>query len=295
MIYGNRPEQCRSEKKRNMLIRMTGLFVLLFVLTAAQPALAAKKSAADAETGETVKTEETVQLVRGVNRGWVKRDGCFYYYNKKGKSVTGVKKIRGKYYYFDSNGIQRTGWRRVGKKVYYFQIENGKKGYQLFSQRVNGVRLKKNGAAKVTKAVRDKVDLLLRYQLLADQLEAYPREDKHSKLVRAFKYARDTVYQEVSVPSSGNWDQYGARRFLESRFAECIISACGFAYLANAIGYKDVTVRQYIHGHCEINRRIYDPGFAKTVSDWNYTTYFNRSYSDLPDWGTGDFINTRRI
>ena len=145
------------------------------------------------------------------------------------------------------------------------------------------------------RAVRNKVYLMVRYQKLIDQMTT-PLEDMHTKLVRAFKYARDTWYRDYGdIPTTGNWDQFCARRFLQSRYAECIISACGFAYLANAIGYKNVTVRQYTHGHCEIDRRIYDPGFAKTVSDYNYTVYFNRAYSDLPEWGTGDFINTRWI
>ena len=258
-------------------------------------AQAGKTSAEDSQTlTDEEETETKTEYIKGVNKGWVKRDGYVYYY-RDGKPLKGFKKIRGKYYYFDRYGRQRTGWRKVKKKFRYFRIRNGRKGYMLSGVKINGVKLKKNGTARITNRVKKKVDLLLRYQKLVDQMTV-PLEDNHTKLVRVFKYARDLNLKDLGDPTyAWNWDQIYAEMFLQSRYGDCVVASCGFAYMANAIGYENVSVRLYFHSHAEINKRIYDPGFAKTVSDYNYTQYFDRAYSDLPDWGTFPGINTRFI
>lgn len=248
----------------------------------------------DTDETEAKKSKPKDNYIKGVNKGWVKKNGYVYYY-KNGKPLRGLKTIRKRTYLFDSNGRQLTGWRKFKEKVHYFQIENGRKGYMLSGTRVNGVNIRKNGNAKAGGKARKKVELLLRYQKLIDGM-TYPLQDKHSKLVKAFKYARDFRQRDLGEPSYvWNWDQLAAERFLPYLNGDCVTAACGFAYMANAIGYKNVTVKLYYHCHCEINKRIYDPGFAQTVSDYNYTMYFNRAYSDLPTWGTGPGINTKYI
>ena len=52
--------------------------------------------------------------------GW-KTSGGKKYYVKKGKYVTGLKKISGNYYYFDADGVMQTGLQDVkGKKRYFY-------------------------------------------------------------------------------------------------------------------------------------------------------------------------------
>jgi|GEM_PF-1453350 len=67
---------------------------------------------------------------------WVKKSGKTYYYNGKGKKVTGLKKIKGSYYYFNKKGVlYKKGWKIVKGSKYYFAKTNGKayKGIKTIS------------------------------------------------------------------------------------------------------------------------------------------------------------------
>ena len=62
-----------------------------------------------------------------VKNTWIKKSGKTYYYNNKGKKVTGLKKIRSNYYYFDKKGVlYKKGWKTVKGGKYYFAKTNGK-------------------------------------------------------------------------------------------------------------------------------------------------------------------------
>ena len=55
-------------------------------------------------TGQDASAAEQEKPVK--KNGWVKQNGKKYYY-KKGKKVTGLKKIKGSYYYFSKRGVLR--------------------------------------------------------------------------------------------------------------------------------------------------------------------------------------------
>ena len=86
--------------------------------TAAAPAPAAAAAAATATTTAATPT------------GWQEIKGIWYYYDAKGKPVTGFKTISGKKYYFmDSRcngytdakkGQMATGWKKIAGNFYYF-------------------------------------------------------------------------------------------------------------------------------------------------------------------------------
>ena len=160
---------------------------------------------------------------------------------------------------------------------------------------VNGVPINKKGVAQVNSETAKKLELLTEFQELADTL-VRPAMPKNDKLVTVFKYARDKNYRSIGSPApEGHWDERLAEAFLNANWADCTMAATGFAYLANAVGYTNVSVRLYGHGHCEINRLIYDPGFAKTVGDDEYTRYFAKTYQELEAWYTSDDTPTRFI
>lgn len=57
---------------------------------------------------------------------WMSSSDNTYYYNKKGKKVTGLKKIKGQYYYFDKKGVlYKKGWKTLKGKKYYFAKKSG--------------------------------------------------------------------------------------------------------------------------------------------------------------------------
>lgn len=53
-------------------------------------------------------------------RGWVKVDGVWYYFDRNGNVKTGWIKDHGKWYYADSTGAMQTGVIKISGKVYYF-------------------------------------------------------------------------------------------------------------------------------------------------------------------------------
>ena len=248
---------------------------------------------ADAKTA--VKTTEQKKKKTSAKKGHWKTKHLYYFYIQNGKRVRGFKGIAGKYYYFSSQGIQLTGWRKINGKYRYFQIKNGKSGYMVKNKTVNGIHIDKKGVAAVNSETERKLRILTQFQSLADTL-VRPGMAKHDKLVTVFKYARDKNYRSIGSPSpTGHWDEMLAEAFLNADWADCTMAANGFAYLANAVGYTNVSVRLYGHGHCEIDRLIYDPGFAKTVADDEYTKYFAKTYAELEAWYTSDDTPTRFI
>lgn len=51
----------------------------------------------------------------------VKKSGNYYFYNSKGKKITGWKTVKGKKYYFDKKTKKAVkGYKMIGKKFYYF-------------------------------------------------------------------------------------------------------------------------------------------------------------------------------
>ena len=57
--------------------------------------------------------------IQEAKTGWVKEDGCWYYYNASGVKTTGWQKVGGVWYYMDSAGVMQTGWTKVGGVWYY--------------------------------------------------------------------------------------------------------------------------------------------------------------------------------
>ena len=84
--------------------------VLAFILPAAASVLG------HPPLGATVHAEEP---------GW-NRDENGWYYLRKGKRLTGFKKIGSAQYYFDENGYRVSGTVKIGKYTYLFRSGNGK-------------------------------------------------------------------------------------------------------------------------------------------------------------------------
>ena len=215
--------------------------------------------------------------------GWVKKNNYFYYYLTKSKKATGYVEIDGKQYLFDSQGRQQVGWRKVGKNVRYFKIKNGAGGFMVVNKTVNGVKLSKKGIAKSNDDVQTKIQLLLGYQKLADRL-VKPGMKYQKKLETFFLYARSRPFIATgNAAATKHWDQTMAMIFLQGQPVDCVMAACGFGYLANAVGAKKVKLLLYGHGHCDINDLAYDPTQAKDAPFSQWREYFGVSYKKRPE------------
>jgi len=98
--------------------------------TAAASAEAAAKVPATAAPAPAAAAAAAPAKAAATPTGWQEIKGTWYYYDAKGKPVTGFKTISGKKYYFmDSRcngytdakkGQMVTGWKKIADKFYYF-------------------------------------------------------------------------------------------------------------------------------------------------------------------------------
>ena len=268
-------------KRKGALIKLLCIAAMLAAwIASGRLEAGAAESSGTAEAGntQTAGSGKTDASAKEKSGRWVKKNGYYYYYLGKKKAV-GYIEIKGKYYLFDSAGRQMTGWRQVGKNVRYFRIKNGAKGYMVTGKKINGVKLDKKGVAKSNSDVSLKISLMLRYQKLADRL-VKPATPQEKKLYQVFMYARGRSFRETgNAPHTRHWDQEHARDFIMLGSVDCVMAACGFAYLANAIGYRNIVVRLYGHGHCEIGDLCYDPTCARTLPVSEYRNWYGISKS----------------
>lgn len=99
-----------------------------------------KKAAKASKTAKTKKKKTTVK------KGFVKKNGRWYYYNEQGKLQTGWIRVGSATYYGKKSGSHAgalvTGWVRSGGREYYFRRSGGKgKTGMMYTgtQKVNGI------------------------------------------------------------------------------------------------------------------------------------------------------------
>ena len=210
------------------------------------------------------------------SNGWVKKKNyCYYYQNKK--PVKGLQKINGRTYYFDSKGIQRTSWRKIGKSYYCFNAEEKSGGYLLTNTTKNGIQIGPDGKADVRqKRPNRKVQVMVKVSSLLDKIMTKSKKtlSRKKKLKLCYDYLRKKYpYRLVSHfrEKDPDFDLWSVEQLFKRHYADCVPYACTFAYLANALGYKDITILSwYIHkprktGHSwvQIGEKYYDVSLGR--------------------------------
>lgn len=208
---------------------------------------------------------------------WVTKKSKVYYYNNKGKKVTGLQKI-GKYqYYFDSKGVQRSGWRKIKNNYYFFQIKSGKKAYMAKSKTVNGIALDAKGRASKKGSNLRKLKLMVKANEIVDTITT-PTMTQTEKLKTCFDYTKKYHYTSWRpFTNKPGWELDFAEDMFYKGRGDCVSYGCAFAFLANAAGATKVyCVSSGGHGWAEIKGRVYDPDWALVSS---VDSYFAMSYS----------------
>ncbi|WP_373215514.1 transglutaminase domain-containing protein [Ruminococcus sp. 5_1_39BFAA] len=244
----------RKNKKHALL---TGLFLLCTLLLLSVPVQAAGKK---------------------LTNQWVTKKGNVYFYNNKGKKVTGLQKI-GKYqYYFDSKGVQRSGWRKIKNNYYFFQIKSGRKAYMVKSKTINGIKLDAKGRADKKGSNLRKLKLMVEANNIVQKITK-PTMTQTEKLKKCFDYTK-TAYGYTSWRAFSNksgWELDFAEDMFYKNRGDCVSYGCAFAFLANAVGAKNVyCVSSGGHGWAEIQGKVYDPDWALVSK---VDTYFAMDYS----------------
>ena len=227
---------------------------------------------------------------------WKEKDGYFYYWDKNGKMATGFKKIGKEYYLFDSKGRQQTGWRKTGSIYRFFNTYNGKKGKMIRSKVINGIQLTSGGRAVVTNGNSKKLALMVSYRILADQL-TIPSQSVLEKKRICYDYIK--TFPEHPISSSylytDDWDVRYAEYAINNRNGDCYGRACAFAYLANAVGVREVKCINSRnsgndgHGWTEINGKIYDPSFEHHYPS---SSFYGLTYRKAPQYNITFFSTT---
>ena len=126
----------------------TALAILLAAFLLAGTAMAATTTPAFADEPAA----PSVQWVEKGSRIYCKVNGVA----QKG----GLRTINGKTYLFDKKGRQLTGWRKVGKHYRYFTVANKAKGAMVTGKVVNGVKLDKQGRAALNDQTKAELKVL---------------------------------------------------------------------------------------------------------------------------------------
>lgn len=198
----------------------------------------------------------------------------------KGKMLKGIKKI-GKYRYcFNASGVlQKKGIVGTKKTGYYYADKRGKISSKtrkalVFKGKKWNVLNGKASRAKTTKQVT-----LFRALKLVEKVTKF-KGKKSKQLKTCFNYMKN-AYVEMNprIPHfhGRGWTELYANDMFVNGKGNCFSYSTAFAYVAKAIGYKNVyCCNSGGHGWAEINGLIYDPEWSRHHSD---NSFYALSYN----------------
>lgn len=210
--------------------------------------------------------------------GWIIYNNKKYYFGSNGKRYSGVKKIDGKYYYFSDKGVLRRKTVTEGKNTYYC-TEQG----ILEAQRIGKDYYYANGKKMNSTKAYEYETLQRARGIVAEITNA--NMSKSQKLETCFNWVIKHYYATRRVfMNQDAWPAlYANDYFIPSGGGNCFSDGCSFAYLAKALGYKNVyacvdTANLGNSGHCwaEVDGLVYDPLFAEAK---NYSKYYGATYA----------------
>lgn len=285
----------RGKRKVQILFSIFALFIFLFtndvwaVKVSEERPIHQKNVEEDGQEPDYEEVQEETDA--SATGKWKSRNQNVFYY-ENGKKVTGLKEINQKYYYFASNGIQRTGWQKCQGDFYFFKIANGKNGYMEKSKTINGIRLTTDGKAKLTATSTAKLDILIKANKILEKA-VRPEMEKSEKLKKIFEYLLEH-YQYRGSPTFVNtkhWELDYASDLFDKGHGNCYAFGAGFAFLANAAGYKNCyAVSSGGHGWAEVAGKVYDPTWS--LIDDNHS-YFAVSFELSGRDGRPNYKNAR--
>ncbi len=210
-----------------------------------------------------------------------------YYFDSNGIRYSGVKKISGKYYYFSDKGVLRTKTVKVGNTIYYCTekgiLEAWKKGKTIYYPNGKKMNSTKAYEYETLQRAKDVVSKITK-----------PSMSKSEKFETCFRWVMYQHYYDTRriFYNQTAWPALYANDYLilSGKGGDCFSDACSFAYLAKALGYKNVyvcvdTTATDGSGHCwaEIGGRVYDPLFAEAKSYYGYFGVGYGSYGLYPE------------
>lgn len=213
----------------------------------------------------------------------------------KGVLRTGMQTINGNKYYYNTSGVlQKNGIVGSDKDGWYYADKNGKIDFSYS----NGIT--QNGkdwnvmSGKATR-VKTKSDKTLFRALKVVAKVTNKSMSKSEKLKACFNYTKN-AYKELNprIPHyhGSDWPIIYANDMFVDGAGNCFSYGAAFAYMAKAIGYKNVyCCNSGGHGWAEVDGLVYDPEWSRhhardyyalsynTKTDQNYKAAIAAGYS----------------
>ncbi len=243
-------------------------------------------------SAKTMKVSSSAKEVRIANlmigtkyyvqiRTYSKLSGTYYYsaWSDKVKVQTignGITQKGDKYYYYDSKGKKVTGWKKVGNDYYYFDRSTGA---MKMSGTVDGIKLASTGKAKASSNDITKIKTMIKAREIYLSI-TNTSDSKSTKLQKCFNWVLKHPYKRYRTLAVGKQSATWMCTFANDEFVNgrgcCVSEACAFTFLANECGYTAYVCDDTSHAWTEINGRVYDTLFAEAKS---YSKYYGSSYS----------------
>lgn len=199
-----------------------------------------------------------------VLKGWQKTKSGKKQYYVDGVAVTGVYKIGKNWYYFDESGIMKTGKVKSGKTTYFLSDKG------ILNARKTGSTYYYANGKKMDKVAANDFVTLERAKKIVSEI-TNSKMSKKKKLRTCFDWVMAKSYRmRRGFKNTAGWPAVYANDHFKGGGGDCHSDAAAFAYLAKALGYKNVYVccdsKGPGHSWAEINGKVYDPLFAQAKS-----------------------------
>ena len=197
----------------------------------------------------------------------------------KGVLRTGMQTINGNKYYYNASGVlQKNGIVGSDKSGWYYADKNGKIDFSYS----NGIT--QNGkdwnvmSGKATR-VKTKSDKTLFRALKVVAKVTNKSMSKSQKLKACFNYTKN-AYKELNprIPHyhGSDWPIIYANDMFVDGAGNCFSYGAAFAYMAKAIGYKNVyCCNSGGHGWAEVDGLVYDPEWSRHHARDYYALSYN--------------------
>ena len=197
----------------------------------------------------------------------------------KGVLRTGMQTINGNKYYYNTSGVlQKNGIVGSDKSGWYYADKNGKIDFSYS----NGIT--QNGkdwnvmSGKATR-VKTKSDKTLFRALKVVAKVTNKSMSKSQKLKACFNYTKN-AYKELNprIPHyhGSDWPIIYANDMFVDGAGNCFSYGAAFAYMAKAIGYKNVyCCNSGGHGWAEVDGLVYDPEWSRHHARDYYALSYN--------------------
>lgn len=215
-------------------------------------------------------------------------------YTKKGKTYCKVdgkkaksKIVSGKKYTYltDKKGALVKGWTKYKGSYYYLSRD---KGRMYKNKTIDGVKVKKDGKAKITKAAEAKIKTMIKAKKVVEKITK-PTDSKSQKLRKCFDWIAKAPYVRYRllkpIYKQKGWEVSFANDIFDKGNGCCVSESSALAFMLHEAGYKTVYVcHDSEHAWVELNGLVYDALFARAKS---WSKYYACTYKDFKLYPVG--------